>query len=63
MYPPPAPSSRAFSSTSARTSSGEPSGIVCWVLIPPQKLPDGDEMALILDPEGLSVGLMKPAGG
>lgn len=27
------------------------------VIIPPQKLPDGDEMAMILDPEGVPVGL------
>ncbi|HEV2669062.1 MAG TPA: VOC family protein [Blastocatellia bacterium] len=31
------------------------------VIIPPQKLPDGDEMAVIYDPEGLAVGLFKPA--
>jgi uncharacterized protein len=31
------------------------------VIIPPQKLPDGDEMAVILDPEGIAVGLFKPA--
>ena len=30
------------------------------VVIPPQKLPDGDEMAVILDPEGIPVGLFKP---
>jgi predicted enzyme related to lactoylglutathione lyase len=29
------------------------------VIIPPQKLPDGDEMAVILDPEGIPVGLFK----
>ncbi len=28
------------------------------VVIPPSKLPDGDEMAVILDTEGLPVGLM-----
>jgi len=32
------------------------------VIIPPSKLPDGDEMAVILDPEGLSLGLVKPRG-
>jgi predicted enzyme related to lactoylglutathione lyase len=32
------------------------------VIIPPQKLPDGDEMAVILDIEGIPVGLFKPAG-
>jgi predicted enzyme related to lactoylglutathione lyase len=32
------------------------------VIIPPQKLPEGDEMAVIRDPEGLAVGLFKPAG-
>jgi predicted enzyme related to lactoylglutathione lyase len=31
------------------------------VIIPPQKLPEGDEMAVIRDPEGLAVGLFKPA--
>ncbi|MBV9960483.1 MAG: hypothetical protein JO360_18795 [Acidobacteria bacterium] len=31
------------------------------VVIPPQKLPDGDEMAVITDPEGLTFGLVKPA--
>jgi predicted enzyme related to lactoylglutathione lyase len=30
------------------------------VILPPQKLPDGDEMAVILDPEGIPVGLFKP---
>src|SRR4051812_4801772 len=29
------------------------------VIIPPQKLPDGDEMAVILDPENLPLGLCK----
>ena len=28
------------------------------VVIPPSKLPDGDEMAVILDPDGLPLGLM-----
>ena len=32
------------------------------VLIQPQTLPDGDEMAMILDPEGISFGLFKPKG-
>jgi len=31
------------------------------VLIPPQKLPDGDEMAVLHDPEGMSFGIVKPA--
>jgi len=31
------------------------------VLIPPQKLPDGDEMAILHDPEGMSFGIVKPA--
>lgn len=30
------------------------------VVIPPAKLPDGDEMAVILDPDGLPLGLMTP---
>jgi predicted enzyme related to lactoylglutathione lyase len=29
------------------------------IVIPPQKLPDGDEMAVISDPEGIPIGLMK----
>ena len=28
------------------------------VIIPPQKLPDGDELAILLDPQGISVGLV-----
>lgn len=32
------------------------------IVIPPQKLPEGDEMAVIHDPEGLAVGLFKSAG-
>ncbi len=31
------------------------------VVIPRQQLPDGDEMAVILDVEGIPVGLFKPA--
>ena len=31
------------------------------IIMPPQKLPDGDEMAVILDPEGIPVGLFKPS--
>jgi predicted enzyme related to lactoylglutathione lyase len=31
------------------------------VIIPPQMLPDGDEMAVLLDPEGLALGIFKPA--
>jgi predicted enzyme related to lactoylglutathione lyase len=31
------------------------------VIIPPQKLPDGDELAIILGPEGVPFGMYKPA--
>ena len=31
------------------------------IVMPPQKLPDGDEMAIILDVEGIPVGIFKPA--
>lgn len=31
------------------------------IVMPPQVLPDGDEMAIILDPEGIPVGLFRPA--
>ena len=37
-------------------------GLGARVVMPPQKLPDGDEMAIILDVEGIPVGLFKPAG-
>jgi predicted enzyme related to lactoylglutathione lyase len=30
-------------------------------IIPPQSLPDGDQMAVLLDPEGITFGLFKPA--
>ena len=30
-------------------------------IVPPQKLPAGEEMAILLDPEGMSFGLYKPA--
>ena len=29
------------------------------VLVPPQKLPDGDEMAILHDPEGIPFGICK----
>jgi uncharacterized protein len=29
------------------------------VLVPPQHLPDGDEMAILQDPEGMSFGLVR----
>ncbi len=31
------------------------------VIMPHQNLPDGDEMAVILDPEGIPVGLFRPS--
>lgn len=31
------------------------------VIIPPQKLPDGDELAIILGPEGVPFGIYKSA--
>lgn len=34
-------------------------GLGAAVVIPPSKLPDGDEMAVVLDPDGLPLGLMK----
>jgi uncharacterized protein len=30
------------------------------VIVPPQKLPDGDEMAILHDPEGVPFGIFKP---
>lgn len=32
------------------------------VLVPPQSLPDGDVMAVLMDPEGMSFGLMQSDG-
>jgi len=34
-------------------------GLGAKVIVPPQKLPDGDEMAILLGPENVSFGLMK----
>jgi predicted enzyme related to lactoylglutathione lyase len=34
------------------------SGLGARVLVPPSRLPDGDEMALLVDPTGLSFGLL-----
>jgi predicted enzyme related to lactoylglutathione lyase len=31
------------------------------VLIPPQKLPDGDELAILHDPSGIPFGVTRPA--
>jgi predicted enzyme related to lactoylglutathione lyase len=31
------------------------------IIVPPQKLPDGDEMAVLHDPEGLAFGLRRSA--
>jgi predicted enzyme related to lactoylglutathione lyase len=31
------------------------------VIMPHQKLPDGDEMAVVLDPEGIPIGLFRPS--
>jgi predicted enzyme related to lactoylglutathione lyase len=33
-----------------------------WVLSPPQALADGDVMAVMLDPQGMSFGLMQGSG-
>ncbi len=31
------------------------------VIVPPQALPDGDEMAILADPEGIPFGILRPA--
>lgn len=31
------------------------------ILVPPQTLPDGDELAILHDPEGISFGVVRPA--
>jgi hypothetical protein len=31
------------------------------VIVPPQTLPDGDEMAILTDPSGMSFGVMRSA--
>ncbi len=38
-------------------------GLGATVIIPPQKLPEGDEMAILLDPLGVSFGLTKTGTG
>jgi len=37
-------------------------GLGATLVIPPQKLPCGDEMAMVLDPEGLSLGIWRKGG-
>lgn len=32
------------------------------VIVPPQKLPDGDEMAILQDPAGITFGLKRTTG-
>jgi predicted enzyme related to lactoylglutathione lyase len=32
-------------------------------IVPPQKLPDGDELAIMLDPSGVAFGLVRKGGG
>ena len=36
-------------------------GLGARVVVPPQKLPDGDEMAVLVDPVGLAFGVAKLA--
>jgi predicted enzyme related to lactoylglutathione lyase len=36
-------------------------GLGATVLIPPQRLPEGDQLAILRDVEGMSFGLMQPA--
>jgi predicted enzyme related to lactoylglutathione lyase len=36
-------------------------GLGASIIMPHQKLPDGDEMAVILDPEGIPIGLFRPS--
>ena len=36
-------------------------GMGAGVIVPPQKLPDGEEMAIILDPEGIPFAVFKAA--
>lgn len=31
------------------------------VIVPRQKLPDGDELAIVVDPEGIPFAVFKPA--
>ncbi|HZS47484.1 MAG TPA: VOC family protein [Blastocatellia bacterium] len=36
-------------------------GLGANIIMPPQMLPDGEEIAIILDPDGIPVGPFKPA--
>jgi predicted enzyme related to lactoylglutathione lyase len=41
------------------SSAAKAVGLGATILVPPQKLPDGDEMAILLGPENVSFGLVK----
>ena len=41
------------------TSAAQAEQLGGQIIIPPQVLPDGDEMAIVMDTEGLSFGLVK----
>jgi len=42
-------------------SVAKAAGMGATVIVPPQKLPDGDEMAIVCDPEGIPFSVFKSA--
>ncbi len=44
------------------SSAAKAVGLGATILVPPQNLPDGDEMAILLGPENVSFGLVKGRG-
>jgi uncharacterized protein len=42
-------------------SVAKATGMGASIIVPPQKLPDGDEMAIVLDPEGIPFVVFKSA--
>ena len=43
------------------SSVAKASGLGAGVIVPPQNLPDGDELAILVDPEGIPFAMFKTA--
>ena len=41
------------------SSVAKASGLGASIIVPPQTLPDGDELAILVDPEGISFAMFK----
>lgn len=42
-------------------SVAKATGMGASIIVPPQKLPDGDELAIVLDPEGIPFAIFRSA--